>query len=43
LIGNLCAALGDFIKLAAFNEFHAEIAGAVTLADFVDWNDTRML
>src|SRR5262245_17542125 len=33
----------DFVKLAAFDEFHAEIARTVALADFVDWNDTRML
>src|SRR5262245_59070997 len=33
----------DFVKLAAFDEFHAEVAGAITLAHFVDRNDTGML
>src|SRR6266496_3445065 len=33
----------DFIKLTAFNKFHAEVARAITLADFVDGNDTGML
>ena len=36
-------ALGDFVELSAFDELHAEIARAITLADFVDWNDTGML
>src|SRR6266481_7235511 len=34
---------GHFIKLATFDEFHAEVARAVTLTDFVDRNDTGML
>jgi hypothetical protein len=33
----------DFVKLAAFNELHAEVARAVALAHFMDWNDTGML
>ena len=32
-----------FIKLAAFDELHAEVAGAVTLAHFVDGNDARVI
>src|SRR5207248_11054904 len=32
-----------FIELAAFDKFHAEVAGAIALADFVDWNDAGML
>ena len=32
-----------FVQLAAFDEFHTEVARAITLADFVDRNDTRML
>ncbi len=32
-----------FVKLAALDEFHAEVARAVTLADFVDRNDARMI
>ena len=32
-----------FVKLAAFDELHAEVAGAIALADFVDRNDTGML
>jgi hypothetical protein len=33
----------DFVKLAPLDEFHAEVAGAITLAYLVDWNDTGML
>src|SRR4029077_18833301 len=33
----------DFVKLSPFDEFHAEIARAIALADFVNWNDTGML
>jgi hypothetical protein len=33
----------DCVKLAAFDEFHAEVAGAIALADLVDRNDSRML
>src|SRR6266516_3692982 len=32
-----------FVKLAAFDEFHAEIAGAIALADFVNGNNAWML
>src|SRR4030095_7353893 len=32
-----------FIKLTAFDEFHAEIAGAVAFAYFVDGNNARMI
>jgi hypothetical protein len=32
-----------FIKLTAFDKFHAEIAGAVALAHFVDGNDARVI
>jgi hypothetical protein len=32
-----------FIKLAALDELHAEVAGAVTLAHFVDGNDARVI
>src|SRR5262249_19800933 len=35
--------LGNLIKLAAFDEFHAEIAGAVALPDLVDGNDAGMI
>ena len=33
----------DFVKLTSFNKLHAEVARAITLADFVDRNDTGML
>jgi hypothetical protein len=33
----------DFVKLPAFNEFHAEITGAIALAYFVNGNDARMI
>src|SRR5512132_3140023 len=33
----------DLVKLTAFNKLHAEVARTITLADFVDWNDTGML
>ena len=36
-------ALGHLIKLAAFDELHAEVAGAIALADFVDGNDAGMI
>src|SRR5213596_2863385 len=32
-----------FVKLSALDKFHAEVARAITLADFVDWNDARMI
>jgi hypothetical protein len=32
-----------FIKLTAFDEFHAEIAGTLALAYFVDGNNARMI
>src|SRR5206468_4491233 len=32
-----------FVELSAFDEFHAEVARAITLADFVDRNNTGML
>ena len=32
-----------FVKLAAFDELHAEVAGAIALADFVDGDDARMI
>src|ERR1051326_8851933 len=31
------------IKLAAFNELHAEVAGAIALAHFVDGNNPRVI
>ena len=33
----------ELIELTAFLEFHAEVAGPVALADFVDRDDPRML
>ena len=33
----------DFVELATFDELHAEVARAIALADFVDWNDARMI
>ena len=32
-----------FVKLAAFDELHAEVARAIALADFVDGNDAWMI
>src|SRR2546430_4645639 len=32
-----------FLKLAAFDERHAEVARAIALAHFVDWNDAGMI
>src|SRR5205814_3454640 len=32
-----------FIKLAAFDQLHAEVTGAISLADFINWNDARMV
>jgi hypothetical protein len=32
-----------FVKLPAFNEFHAEVTGAIPFAYFVNWNDARMI
>src|SRR6266487_2619274 len=32
-----------FVKLAAFDELHAEVTRAIALADFMDWNDAVML
>jgi hypothetical protein len=36
-------ALDHFVKLAALDKLHAEVALAITLAHFMDWNDTGML
>src|SRR5262245_42320704 len=36
-------ALYDFVKLPAFNEFHAEITRAIALAYFVNGNDARVI
>src|SRR5262245_38244775 len=36
-------ALNDFVKLPAFDEFHAEVARAVAFAYFVNGNDARMI
>jgi len=33
----------DLIKLATFDQFHAEIAGTITLAHFVDRDDAWMI
>ena len=33
----------DGIELAAFDKFHAEVAGAIALPDFVNRNNTWML
>src|SRR5205823_896365 len=33
----------DLIKLAAFDEFHAEVTRTIALTDFVNRNDLRML
>src|SRR5215831_14577525 len=33
----------DFIKLTAFDEFHAEVAGSITLTHFIDGNDMRVI
>src|SRR6201981_1956952 len=35
--------LGYFVKLTAFYKLHAEVTLAITLANFMDWNDTGML
>ena len=32
-----------FVELTAFDEFHAEVAGTLALADFVDGDDARMI
>src|SRR6059058_477685 len=32
-----------FVELSAFDKLHAEVALAITLANFMDWNDTGML
>jgi hypothetical protein len=32
-----------FVELSAFDELHAEVALAIALADFVDWNDAWMI
>ena len=36
-------ATNDFIKVTAFDELHAEIAGAVAFADFINGHDLRVL
>ena len=33
----------DFVELSAFDEFHAEVAGAIALADLVNRHDARMV
>ena len=33
----------DFIELAALNEFHTEVTGAIALANFIDRNDAWMV
>jgi hypothetical protein len=32
-----------FVKLAAFDKLHAEVALAIALTDLVDWDDARMV
>src|SRR5436305_13615647 len=32
-----------FVELSTFDGLHAEVARAVALTDFVDWNDTGVL
>src|SRR5512133_2044704 len=34
---------GHFVELSAFDELHAEVTRAISLADFMDRNDTGML
>ena len=36
-------ALCHFIQLSAVDEFHAEVAGTLAFADFVNGNDARMI
>src|SRR5213595_3649482 len=36
-------ALRDGIELAALHQSHAEVTGAISLADFINWNDARMV
>src|SRR5215472_12118052 len=36
-------ALDYFVELAAFNELHAEVTRAVTVAYLIDWHDTWMI
>src|SRR5205823_12553676 len=43
LAGRHRRALDYFVELAAFDEFHAELARAVAFAYLVDRNDTGML
>src|ERR1051326_8705861 len=33
----------DFVKLTAFDKFHAEIARSITLAHLIDGNDKRVI
>jgi len=33
----------DFVELAALDELHAEVAGAIPLANFMDWNNAWVL
>src|SRR2546430_15093256 len=35
--------LKEFVKRAALNEFHAEVARPITLADLIDRNDGRTI
>ena len=35
--------LGNVIELAAFHQIHAEVAGALALADFVNWDNAWMV
>src|SRR4030095_3333795 len=36
-------ALKEFVERAALNEFHAEVARPITLADFINGNDIRII
>src|SRR6476469_2035862 len=36
-------ALNYFVKLAAFDKLHAEVALPIALAHLVDWDDARMV
>jgi hypothetical protein len=38
-----CGMPNDFVKLPAFNEFHAEIARPIAFAYFVNGNNARMI
>src|ERR1700758_3114405 len=34
---------GNCVELTALHQCHAEIARAIALADFINWNDARMV